>query len=183
MKEIEVKAKITNKESIIAKFEELGCKFGDSAFQQDEIFVPQNVNTLPTEVGTPVLRIRESKGKFIFTLKIRLGDELDKSESETGVVDPVAMREIILALGFKSIATVKKTRVKSRYQNWEICVDEVEGLGTFVELEELSEAGDSEQIQKNLFEFLKTLGVKDEDRVYQGYDVLLYNKKSLRDLV
>ena len=55
-------------------------------------------------------------------------------------------------------------------------MDEVEGLGSFIEVEEMTEDGDSEKIQEKLFEFLKTMGITDEDREQYGYDVLLWQK-------
>ncbi len=176
MKEIEVKAKIKNKALVLGNLKKLGCKMSQQIFQKDDIFVPQDVREVPTEIGVPVLRIRKNGTKNVLTLKMRLSNGLDKLEKETEISDPKAMEGIILALGFKKISTVFKARIKSKYKNWEVCIDEVEGLGPFIEVEELSEDGDSEKIQKNLFAFLKGLGVRDQDREHHGYDVLLYFK-------
>jgi len=55
-----------------------------------------------------------------------------------------------------------------------ICLDEVEGLGSFIEVEKTS-AEDGEAIQEELFNFLESLGVKREDRVFKGYDTLKYD--------
>ncbi len=178
MKEIEVKAKIRNKAEVVAKLEAAGCKLGDPIVQKDTIFVPQNIVTLPTEAGVPVLRIREQHGKFILTMKIRLTNGLDKQESETEISNPDSMKEIILASGFKEMESFSKSRRKGKYNNWEVCVDEVEGLGEFIEVEQLSEDGDSGKIQTELFNFLKTLGVTEQDREQFGYDVLIWQAKN-----
>ncbi len=178
MKEVEVKARSKNNSEVIQKLEALGCKLSDPIIQSDEIFVPTNITKLPTEVGVPVLRIREQGSKKILTLKIRLSNGLDKQESETEISDPIAMREIILNTGFHSIAKFTKTRRKTKYNNWEICVDTIEGLGDFVEAEEMTEDGNSDEIQKNLFKFLITLGIKQEDREHFGYDVLIWQKQN-----
>ena len=49
-------------------------------------------------------------------------------------------------------------------------------LGTFVEVEKITEDVEAEAVQNELFEFLETLGVKKEDRIVQGYDTLFYLK-------
>lgn len=180
MKEVEVKARIKNKQEMIAKLEALGCKFSEAVIQKDTVFAPQNVMTLPADKGVPILRIREQNGKYILTLKIRLTNGLDKHESETEILNPVGMREIILSTGFKEMVSFQKTRQKTKYKDWEVCVDEIEGLGYFMETEELSEDGDSAAMQANMFEFLQTLGVQKADLEDFGYDVILWrNKKSL----
>lgn len=178
MKEVEVKAKSKNNQEVIQKLEVLGCKLSEPIVQSDEIFVPINVNKLPTDIGVPVLRIRQQDTKKILTLKIRLSNGLDKQESETEIADPSTMREIILNTGFHSMAKFSKTRRKTKYHNWEVCVDTVEGLGDFVEAEEMTEDGNSEEIQSKLFEFLKSLGIKEEDREHFGYDVLIWQKQN-----
>ena len=57
----------------------------------------------------------------------------------------------------------------------EICLDVVEGLGTFIEVEAFAD-GKTEEVQERLFAFLRTLGIKDEDRVTKGYDTLVREK-------
>jgi adenylate cyclase class 2 len=177
MKEIEVKAKVRNQAELISNIEKLGIILGDTIIQNDTIFVPLNIMALPTDKGVPVLRIREQGEKKILTLKIRLTNGLDKQESETEITNPAGMKEIILSTGFKEMESFTKKRRKGKYNNWEICVDEVEGLGNFVEVEQLSEDGDSEAIQKELFSFLQSLGITEADREQFGYDVLIWQAR------
>ena len=68
-----------------------------------------------------------------------------------------------------------KKRRKCRYNEYEVCLDEVEGLGNFIEVEKITE-GEGEVIQRELFNFLMKLGVNKEDKIEQGYDTLMYNK-------
>jgi adenylate cyclase class 2 len=179
MKEVEVKVKIDSSDEVIKKLKALGCQMSEVKTQTDMIFVPENITVLPTGPGVPVLRIREQEGKFILTMKISLTNGLDKRESETEILDPKAMEEIILSVGFKKMVTFSKQRRKTRYQNWEICVDEVPGLGSFMESEELTEDGDSSVIQEKMFEFLKTLGATEANRQSYGYDVIMWKQSQL----
>lgn len=178
MKEVEVKAKVRNKGDLLGKIEAMGIKLGPEIIQQDTIFVPVAVISLPCDVGVPVLRIRSQGGKNILTQKIRLTNGLDKQESETEIGNPGGMKEIVLSNGFKEMESFTKHRRKAKYQNWEICVDTVEGLGDFIEVEELSEDGDSEKIQAELFSFLQKLDVTEADCEHFGYDVLIWQSKN-----
>lgn len=58
-------------------------------------------------------------------------------ERETAVGDPAAMADILERLGYRRVLTVAKTR--RRYSRGAItaCLDEVAGLGAFLELEQL----------------------------------------------
>lgn len=181
MKEVEVKVKIPDSQAIIQKLEALGCKFSEPITQTDIIFVPEAITALPTGSGVPVLRIREQNGKYILTMKASLTNGLDKRESETEIQDPKSMEEIILSVGFKKMVSFSKVRRKTKYQNWEICVDEVPGLGSYMESEELTEDGDSTAIQDKMFEFLQTLGAKAEDRQSYGYDVIMWNNQQTQN--
>jgi adenylate cyclase class 2 len=79
-------------------------------------------------------------------------------------------------MGYKEAVRINKTRVITHYNGCEICIDEVEGLGSFIEMEKLAKEGDSEKIQEELFEFFKRLGITNEDRVFWGYDTLMLSR-------
>jgi adenylate cyclase class IV len=53
----------------------------------------------------------------------------------------------------------------------------VENLGSFIEMEKLSEEGDSEKIQEELFIFFESLGIQKPDREIFGYDILMLQKE------
>lgn len=125
----------------------------------------------------PALRIREQGKKIIFTYKIPVSNNLDKLEFESGIDNPEAMAHICEQLGFVLHVRVNKVRRKGRYKDYEICLDEVEGLGSFIEVEKMSDK-DGEEIQKELWEFLKSLGIEEKDRERYGYDILLEQKRT-----
>ena len=177
MNEIEVKAKIGDIAATIKKLTDLGGQFSEPIVQHDEVFTRKRTDPNVTKTsGNPVLRIRSQAGKTIFTLKQDRENELDCIEKELEVSDKAMMRDILDLLGFEKIVEVHKTRRKMKYNNYEICADEVEGLGSFIEVEKFSdEPGD--KIQAELFEFLKGLGVDATDRVMHGYDTLIWEKE------
>ncbi len=175
-KEIEVKAKVADLQILKSKLESLGCIFLQPLIQNDTTFVLSSYG--PYERFNPghnILRIREQNGKFLFTLKQPQKNELDCIEKETEINNPVELRGALELMGYHEAIKINKVRVKTKYKDMEICLDEVEGLGSFIEVEKLTE-GDGEKIQNESFDFLETLGVKREDRVEHGYDTLIYLK-------
>lgn len=178
MKEIEVKAKVNNLDDLILNIKNLGCELSESIIQEDKIFLPIGVKIKESLKGKIILRIRKSNSKIILTLKKQLENELDNIEIEVVVDDFSKMEDILKYMNYHVVVEVKKKRRKAKYNDLEICVDEVEGLGSFVEVEKMSESGDSSKIQEELFQFLESLGIKREDRVFQGYDTLVYLKNN-----
>jgi len=59
----------------------------------------------------------------------------EREELETGVEDPVAMDAALQRLGFRTVATVRKQRKTLKNGDVTACLDKVEGLGCFFELE------------------------------------------------
>ena len=174
-KEIEVKAKAENLSLIRIKLEALGCTFTDPIVQDDTIFVNFDGDFTKFAPGTNFLRIRKAKGKILFTLKQPQSNDLDCIEKEVEVSDADQFRDALELMGYHEAVQVHKTRTKTKYKDMEICLDEVKGLGSFVEVEKITE-GDGDAVQTELFAFLQTLGVNKEDRVLRGYDILVYLK-------
>ncbi len=138
--------------------------------------------------GSNFLRIRKARGssseypggwKIIFNIKQPQSNELDCIERETEINDADQMKGAIELLGYHQAIHVVKTRTKTKYQDMEICLDEVEELGSFIEVEKIVE-GEGETVQNELFGFLETIGVSKENRVLKGYDTLLYIKQNPR---
>ena len=178
MKEIEVKAKITNIESLNERLTNLGCQFGSSLIQEDIIFLPIGVEFSEIVKGTPVVRIRNSNNIITLTLKKRVisENELIKLEKEVIVSDKQMVIEVVEQMGFHEVVRVEKTRIECKYEEMTICIDNIVGLGHFIEVEKLSENEKDEKIQDYLFNFLQSLGINSENRVTKGYDTLIYEK-------
>ena|SRR3989344_3746852 len=178
MKEIEVKAKITNIESLNERLTNLGCQFGSSLIQEDVIFLPIGVEFSEIVKGTPVVRIRNSNNIITLTLKKRVisENELIKLEKEVIVSDKQMVIEVVEQMGFHEVVRVEKTRIECKYEEMTICIDNIVGLGHFIEVEKLSENEKDEKIQDYLFNFLQSLGINSENRVTKGYDTLIYEK-------
>lgn len=173
MKEIEVKAHLRDEQKVLESLKQLGVELSAPIVQKDRVYFPKDV-AFGQGIKVPALRIRQQDGTYIFNYKIPDKSNLDKIEHESEVTEPEAIASICEALGFDLRVKMNKVRRKGNYQNYEICLDQVEYLGSYIEVERLVEEGDSEQIQQELTEFLLSLGVEKEDQVYEGYDIMLF---------
>jgi adenylate cyclase class 2 len=179
MKEIEIKARLHDRAAVMKKLESLGCVFENAMTQNDVVYV-RNVGSLEKFRGNDAfLRIRvKNNSKILFTVKKPMANDLDALEYEVEVSSASTLEQALLLMGYKEAVRINKTRIVTQYDGCEICIDEVEDLGSFIEMEKLAEEGDSEEIQTELFEFFKTLGITNEDRVFLGYDSLILTKNA-----
>ena len=135
--EIEIQARIekTNK---LKDFLDKEAKFVSEKQQIDEYFVPAHRNFLNTKPIQEWFRLRNEKGVYSLNYKKwyyenGIGQYAD--EFETKIDDAESARKILLAIDCKSIVVVDKNRKKYMYNEYEIALDTVKGLGDFVEVE------------------------------------------------
>lgn len=171
--EIEVKAKVKDFEIIKNKLKEIGCVLSLPIIQDDYIYNKKDIDIYKNYDDSPILRIREQDKKILFTLKKNRSNELDCIEKELEVSNKDTLEDIFELLGYENTVEVHKKRIKTNYKDYEICLDQVDGLGSYIEVEKMSDE-EGEKVQNELFEFLQTLGVSKEDRVFNGYDTLIY---------
>jgi adenylate cyclase class 2 len=179
MFEVEVKARVKNLEKLKSKLEAMGCVFSKEIEQEDRIFTDSDEDFAAYQPGVNFLRIREQGDKVLFTLKRSRSNELDSIEHEITVNDADELKNIIQSLGYHEAARVNKRRQQTKYKEYQISLDEVEGLGKFIEVEQFTDE-ESKQAQEQLFKFLESLGVFRNDRVTRGYDTLVYLKEQNR---
>ena len=173
MREVEVKAKIKDKESLVKKLEGLGCIFSPPTSQSDVIYTMRSGTVKDFTSNDVFLRLRTSNGKILFTAKKRLTNSLDRIEHEVEVSSNEEMEQVLILLGFAAAVKITKTRTVTHYNGDEVCIDDVGGLGSFIEVERLTDADDIGSTQEKLFEFLESLGISKDDRVTSSYDILM----------
>jgi len=177
MREIEVKARLRDEADFLVAASKLGIEFGQAMTQADRTFLSD------TPYGDPawnIFRLRRQDDKTLFTLKFHASDRSrDNHEYETEVKDGDQIQKILERLGYKQDVYINKSRRITHYKDLELCLDEVERLGAFVEVEKLAaDDADVDQIQDELWSLLKSCGVAEEDRVHDGYDTLIRNLDS-----
>lgn len=180
--EIEVKALLKDTRSVQKRLEELGCVFSEPEKQDDVVFV-QKTGSLENFLSNDVfLRIRvQNQSKIILTAKkpVRKSpEELVKYEYEVVVDSEPETRGILSLMGYQQAVRIVKERQTCTYGTYEICLDTIEGLGSFIEVEQMGEKEHATAIQSTMFQFLETLGISPQDQVRKGYDILMLEKES-----
>jgi adenylate cyclase class 2 len=180
MREVEIKARVADKSKLLQILKAQDVKLSDAITQRDRVWLPEGAQL---GKGFPSLRIRTETNagatKNLLTLKKKaINNQMDSIEHETEVHDEQELAHIIKHLGFVPYSDSTKTRQKAHIGGIEICIDTVEGLGDFVELEKLTEDDtDYDEIAEELWAILEKFGVVRADQVTDGYDVLM--RKSL----
>lgn len=173
MKEIEIKVRLTNKEAVLEKIQSAGCILSEPVRQIDTVYVKIVGGVEEYLKNDHFLRIREkSDGRFIFTVKKPLSLEvLTKLEHETEVKNASELEQALFLMGYQLSNRVIKNRRTGRIGDFEICIDQVENLGDFIEVEKMSD-GDAHIIRKELNDFILSLGALPENEVRKGYDIM-----------
>lgn len=188
MREIEVKAHVRNGENLVVKLKELRCDMNEPVTQEDVVYVKQYGSMEEFLANDFFLRIRETNGDTIFTLKYhpnrsQSGNSASMPiEHEVRVDSRPELEAMLELLGFKPALRICKTRRTSHYKEWEICLDEVEELGSFIEIEQLA-SHDEEigPIRTAMMAFLESLGVLPEDVGAKRYDIQHLERKFSAD--
>ncbi len=146
MIEVEIKFRVPDR-SLIDRLIALGnLTFGEPVVQRDIYFNHPQRNFRETDEA---LRIRTSGDQNALTYKAPRLDTLTRTRPETeipflaGTESTEQMRSVLLALGFRIIESVEKVRRVAPF-HWngntiEVTLDEVQSLGTYLEIETLAE--------------------------------------------
>ena len=165
MIEVEVKAKIDNFEDIKVKLNQINAGKTKTEEQIDRYFNSPVKDFAETDEA---LRIRETITEDSHNLFITYkGPKIDKKsktreEVEMKIEDSDKCSRIFENLGFKEVRTVKKNREYFKLENFEISLDDVEGLEPYMEIEIALEDGtDYNKAQDKIFDLFKELGITD----------------------
>ncbi len=185
MKDVEIEIQVRVSDAAkLRRFLKEKAKYIAESYQKDEYFTPVHRDFVGTKPVAEWLRLRES-GKGVITYKNWHYGADGKSaycdEYETMVDDVGQMRKIFDALNIKPIITVEKTRRSWRYKDYEISLDQVTGLGDFVEVEYKAHANyDPKTITNEMVQFLKQIDCGKIERNFVGYPFMLLYPDEVR---
>lgn len=177
--EIEIQVKVENVKPL-QEFLEKNGQFVSEKHQIDEYFSPSHRDFVEVRPVKEWLRLRNSNGKYSINYKNWYFDNTGKShhycdEFETEIGDIEQLRKIFLALNFKPLITVEKTRKIWNYKDYEIAIDSVKRLGDFVEIEYRADnkGKNIKEITDGMINFLKQVGCGKLKVNNGGYPFLL----------
>ena len=195
MIEVEIKAKVLNPEELVKKFKNQEGGYKISFIHEDTYFnMPEGLRDF--KKTDEALRIRKSieYNKNIDSSKQNInyfitykGKKIDKTtktrnELETKLENGDSVKEILKALGFREIFTVKKERdlYEFNYKGHiiEALIDFIPILKEhFIEVEIMSESNERlEESKKILFEFLNLFDIKKEESITKSYLELIADR-------
>jgi adenylate cyclase, class 2 len=172
-REIEVKYRVHDLAALEATLVQRGLVLSRPVHQDDQAYARDGWRYDMSKLGVPFARLRTQAGRHLFTLKRPIDNEMACLELETEVSDRDQMHEAVLAMGFYPTVRIVKTRRTARRGELVLCLDEVDHLGAFLEIERVIPLGYSgEAVQAELDGFARSLGVPLE-RTTDTYDSLI----------
>ena len=172
MREIELKFKVDNLDALINKLKEEQCEISTVKMQNDTIYV-QDLNDTESKEGSVWLRVRKENNKIELNYKKQSKKKMESEEIEFEVSSYELANQFLKALGYLPWVEVNKKRRYSNYKEYNICIDEVEKLGSFVELEILVDKDNKEDYELALLEVAKKLGINPDKRINSHYDTMI----------
>lgn len=173
MREVEVKYRVDDADGLLAALQKQGIELSGPVHQDDQAYAPEGWFFGDNKLGVSFVRLRTENGAHTFTLKRPDENALSCDEHETAVADRGQMHRAILAMGFYPTVRITKTRRTADLGDLSLCVDEVAGIGTFLELERLvSDDVPGDAVQAELAAFVHGLGIQAE-RTEETYDSLV----------
>lgn len=184
MIEVEVKLPVAELTEIKEKLLKTGFKETAIIEERDTYFDNKQGDI---RTNGEALRVRETKDYLTGKKRAQInfkGKKLDtrtmtREELETGVEDGEICRNILRAIGYAPAAPeVVKDRTMLQKENVTACLDNVYGLGEFLELEILADSEEQKGAALDRIEnILNDLGYQISDTVRTSYLSMLQNRK------
>lgn len=167
---IEIKARCEDPEKVRSVLKSLGADFKGMDHQIDTYF----------EVTKGRLKLREGNIERALIHYDRPNQEGPKQSDVTlcPIPEGVSPKEVLVR-SHEVLAVVDKRRGIYFIDNVKFHVDEVEGLGSFVEIEAIDRTGaiGRERLMEQCQHYLRLLGINDVDLLAQSYSDMLMAKK------
>lgn len=176
--EVEAKYRVGNIDGLIVALDRHGVVLSELSEQDDQAYAPVGWSYGMSKVGIPFARLRTEGGRHLFTVKKPIDNEMACLEHQSEVLDRDAVHAALVTMGWAPTVRIRKTRRTGSWNGVSVCVDMVDQLGAFVEVERVVSASESgERVQAELDGLVRSLGV-DVERVSETYDSLIRNLTS-----
>lgn len=171
MYEVELKFPLPDPAEVISRLMLLGARKQPAVTQSDLYF---NHPARDFAVTNEALRIRTSGDETCVTFKGPLVDTQTKTRREievgleSGATAAAEFRDLLELLGFRPVRTVTKQRTPYlldwQQRKFEVVVDEVTDLGTFVEIETLANEAERDLARDAILSLAARLGLSGAER-------------------
>jgi adenylate cyclase, class 2 len=182
MREVEVKFALEPGAAaqVIATVEAAGGVWTPVVCQDDQAYAESGWDYGQPKTGRRFARLRTENGKHWCTIKVPQSSETDCLETEWEVDDRAAADRQLCSEGFRPTVRIVKARRTAEWGAVTLCLDTVEGLGSFLEAEMLVDPDQNGPgIQQRLRRRLATLDLALTP-VTETYDTLLHRNSNGR---
>jgi adenylate cyclase class 2 len=182
MYEVELKFSLVDAEPVVRQLAIFGAQCDPPVKQSDVYFSHPSRDFAKTDEA---LRIRSVGDLYQVTYKGPVVDSQTKTrrEIELSIGDRESrdkFADVLTLLGFRPVREVRKTRlshhVVRRGRKFEVALDAVDGLGSFVEVETLASEAEKSAAVESILAFAADLGLSNPER--KSYLCLLLEKTS-----
>ncbi|MEV6602187.1 class IV adenylate cyclase [Actinoplanes sp. NPDC051346] len=156
--EIEVKYAVPDRTALDQALAARGIELSAPVHQDDQAYAPGAWSFGDPRVGVTFVRLRTQGGRCTFTTKTPVANVLACREYETPVADREQMHHAIIAMGYRPTVRVVKQRRTAQVGRYALCVDEIEGVGAFLEVECVADTDDMTGVQAELASWVEGLG-------------------------
>jgi adenylate cyclase, class 2 len=173
LQEVEAKYRVLDDEAVAQRLADHGISLSESVRQDDQAYAPNEWNYGLSKVGVSFARLRTQDGRHLFTLKKPIDNEMTCLEFETVIADREQMHLALLQMGFRPTVRIVKNRRTGSFGDVTVCLDELEDVGLFLEVERVVSAEDDGlKIQSELDDFVASINLRTE-RLSETYDSLV----------
>lgn len=124
-----------------------------------------------------VLRIRRKENRSFLTFKGKSkGDDTAWLDVDLPLSHPDDLENLLLGSGYTEVVRINKHRSTYQGQDFEINLDEIDNLGSFIEIEGRGTDSNRTAVEQKITQYLIALGVQKSDIIRKGYVTLMLEK-------
>lgn len=184
MKNIEVEIKIplkTEKNVLFNQLENLGFSRIKQIRECDTYFNSTFYDFRKKDEALRIRRCEDLQSGEIHSELTYKGPKLDhismtRKELECKLESPEVLREILETIGINGLYEVDKTRIYYKKDAFTACVDSVNKLGDFLELEVITEEENREKALADIIDILERLGYTMAETTRTSYLTMLMER-------
>jgi predicted adenylyl cyclase CyaB len=167
-------------DSLCQKLNHLGISLSEEAYQKDVYYKEQGYKDKINGPGSFVLRVRYSPNEpDLFTLKKLTENDGVWIEKETTIGDGKATEDILKHIDLEKAVTVEKLRRKGNYLNFEVIIDKVTDLGTFLEVSVLK-YNNIEHAKTQITDFFNEIELNMNNIELRGYPTIFLEQQGVK---
>ncbi|PIN86618.1 class IV adenylate cyclase [Candidatus Woesearchaeota archaeon CG10_big_fil_rev_8_21_14_0_10_44_13] len=178
--EIEIKFPLKNPQETVGFLENNAKLVSRDVFQKDTYFTPHHRKFIGRKYPFEWLRLRETPKGSSINYKHFYPEDAKKTdycdEFQTSIGDADTLRKILASLNFREVIVVEKSRSCWLYKDVEIAIDDIKGLGQFIELEAQAHYSDPKKGKEYLYSILSQLSAKVGEEDTRGYPYRILEK-------